>query len=132
MEMKVLSYIGILFLLTFIGVEPPEARMDESSLVEVITSGDARSLSRMISSSAEIKLSGVQAEYSPVQAEYVLKDFFKRFPPKDFSISHSSRQQQVQTYVGELSTSSLRFQVIIKLNQQRDETNLFYLAIVER
>ena len=46
--------------------------------------GNATDLALFFEGNVELKLDGYQTDYSQVQAVYVLKDFFKEYPPKNF------------------------------------------------
>ena len=54
-----------------------------------IKSGSSKELSNFLHSTVEINLEGNISSYSKMQAEYVLKDFFKKNPPTDFEIIHN-------------------------------------------
>ncbi len=48
----------------------------------------------------EIAIGGKAKMYSRIQAEYVLKDFFKSHPPKGFTFMHRGRSENVLYAIG--------------------------------
>jgi len=58
-------------------------------LREAFVAGDANALLRDASDRVEIALLGRSKLYSKAQGTYVLQDFFRRYPPQDFTLQHN-------------------------------------------
>ncbi len=53
-----------------------------------IKAGSSRDLTRYFNESVEISFDGDMSSFSKTQAEFVIKDFFKRNPAQDFKLTH--------------------------------------------
>lgn len=74
--------------------EDAVVRRIRTSLVE----GDARALLSPATDRLEVSLFGVQSFYSSAQAQYVLREFFKNYPPQRFEVvevSHTGGSQMI-------------------------------------
>lgn len=56
---------------------------------DVIKTGNAKEVSQYLNQSVDLSVDGNLNTYSKAQAEFVLRDFFKKHPPTDFNIVHS-------------------------------------------
>jgi hypothetical protein len=83
-----------------------------------IKSGAAKELSRVLNEGVELSLDGEKANYSRTQVEYVLKDFFKKFPPTDFSYIHQGSSKEGLRYaIGKYVYAQGSFRVYLVIKQ---------------
>jgi hypothetical protein len=68
------------------------------NLVNIISSGDARQISRYFGSNVDLTILTVEEVYSKAQAEQVLKDFFTKNPAKSFTIIHKGLSKEGSKY----------------------------------
>ena len=72
-----------------------------------IRSGDARQLATFFGNTIDLTINDKESVYSKAQAEFVIKDFFSKNPPKSFTILHKgSSPEGLQYAIGNLVTSS--------------------------
>lgn len=93
--MKAINLIASIILIThlsFLDVSAQNTVFDEAR--EAIKIGSSKELVNFLSVVTEIKIDGKSSNYSKSQAEYVLKDFFKEFPPKRFSYIHEGSSKE--------------------------------------
>lgn len=84
-------------------------------------SGSAKELSQYFGSIVELNFDGEKSSYSRSQAEFVLKDFFKKNPPIDFQYIHQGSSKQGFKYViGKyvVSNGSFRIWILFKKDEQ--------------
>jgi len=55
---------------------------------EAIKAGSSKECAKYFNESLDVTIDGDMNSYSKIQAEYVLRDFFKAHPPKSFTIVH--------------------------------------------
>ena len=94
MRLKYIQVLALalgLFMLFFAGGGTQEDLF--RSVETAIKSGSSKELSNFLHSTVEINLEGNISSYSKMQAEYVLKDFFKKNPPQDFEIIHNGESK---------------------------------------
>jgi hypothetical protein len=72
-----------------------------------IRSGDARQLATFFSNSIDLTIVDKENVYSKDQAEFIIKDFFSKNPPKAFNILHKgSSPEGTQYLIGNLVTTN--------------------------
>lgn len=64
-----------------------------------ISAGSSKEIIKLCHSAIEIGLGEEKATYSQSQAEFVLKDFFTKNPPKEFSYIHKGASKEGLKYV---------------------------------
>ncbi|WP_332922162.1 DUF4783 domain-containing protein [Persicobacter psychrovividus] len=77
-----------------------------------LKTGNAKELSRHVHQNAELTFDGEKANYSRTQAEFVLKDFFKKNPPTDFQYVHQGTSREGLKYsIGKYETQTATYRV---------------------
>lgn len=64
-----------------------------------LKAGSSKELVKSFNTTVELNFDGKKSTYSRTQAEFVLKDFFKKYPPTDFQYIHQGASKQGLTYV---------------------------------
>lgn len=79
--------------------------------------GSAKELSKNFSSMVEITLDGSEAtSYSNTQAEFVMKNFFAKNAPVDFSVNHNGTSDKGQLYaIGTYASKGDSYTVLIRM-----------------
>lgn len=79
--------------------------------------GSAKDLARNFGSMVEITLDGGDAtSYSSTQAEYVMKNFFAKNAPVDFSVNHNGTSDKGQLYaIGTYASNGGSYTVLIRM-----------------
>ncbi|MFD2999910.1 DUF4783 domain-containing protein [Pontibacter toksunensis] len=88
-----------------------------NSVKSAMKVGSARDLSRNFSSMVEITLDGSEAtSYSNTQAEFVMKNFFAKNAPVDFSVNHNGTSDKGQLYaIGTYAAKGESYTVLIRM-----------------
>ncbi|MTI20614.1 DUF4783 domain-containing protein [Fulvivirga sp. RKSG066] len=87
--MKNLVRNSILLLFTVFLSQIAFAQSDITNDVkEAIKAGSSKECSKFFNESLDVTIDGEMKSYSRIQAEYVLRDFFKAHPPTSFNIVH--------------------------------------------
>jgi hypothetical protein len=125
------NLVLILFLWLLPLTEPASpAQIDP--VVSAIQGGSSSDLARYFFPTISLNINGQQGEYSKNQAEIVLKDFFKKNPPHDFSlVFKNENQSSVSTYIGEYSSGQGNFKVFIKVSQAENSFRIYGLDFVK-
>lgn len=89
---------------------------------ETIKAGSSRELAKYIAPSVDVSIEAKVETYSKTQAEFVLRDFFKQHPPKDFVIIHQGSSKGGLPYaIGQYLSGEDSYRVFIKIKSQNDE-----------
>ena len=97
-------------------VAPAQAQSEVISNVRSsLKTGSSKELSKYLGEMIALKIDGQQSNYSRTQAEYVLKDFFKQYPPTDFQYVHQGASEGGLKYaIGRYSYDNGSFRVVLR------------------
>lgn len=70
-----------------------------NNLRTAIKAGSSKELVKNFNSMVELNFDGAKSNYSKSQAELVMKEFFKKYPPDDFQYIHKGSSKEGLTYV---------------------------------
>ena len=62
-----------------------------------IKAGSSKELVKSFNNMVELNFEGAKSNYSKSQAELVMKEFFKKYPPQDFQYIHKGSSKEGQT-----------------------------------
>ncbi len=83
-----------------------------------IKSGSSKELSKYCNRVVELSFDGDKATYSKTQAEFVLRDFFKKYPPTDFEYIHQGASREGLRYaIGKYSFDKGSFRVYMLIKE---------------
>lgn len=101
-------------------------------IITAIQGGSSSELARFFNPTISLNINGQQGEYSRNQAEIVLRDFFKKNPPLEFSlVFKNENQNSVSTYIGEYASGQSSYKVFIKVSQVESSFRIYGLDFVK-
>jgi hypothetical protein len=101
-------------------------------IVTAIQVGSSSDLSRFFNATISMNINGQQGDYSKSQGEIVIKDFFKKNPPIEFSIVFKNENpSSVSTYIGKYTSGQHSFKVFIKISQSENSFRIYGLDFVK-
>lgn len=85
---------------------------------DAIKTGNAKEVIKFFNNNVDMNLDGEVANYSKAQAEFVLRDFFKKHPSSEFSIVHTgSSKGGLQFAIGRYVSNAETFDVVIRVKE---------------
>jgi hypothetical protein len=85
---------------------------------DAVKAGDASELAKYLNTSIDLNLEGEVSTYSKAQAEFVLRDFFKKHTPDDFSIVHTgSSKGGLQFAIGKYQSGADNYNVLMRVRE---------------
>jgi len=85
---------------------------------DAVKAGSAKEAVKTFNQSLDINLEGEINTYSKAQSEFVLRDFFKKHPPTDFTIVHTgSSKGGLQYAIGNYKSNAETYNVLIRVKQ---------------
>ena len=133
--MKKLLYIGVLLFLAFSLTQASSTSSTPNLLEGIVTvfqSGSSKELAKYFDYGIDININGNQGDYSRNQAELVMRDFFKKFPPVDFQLLYQgSNTDQIIYYIGNYKSEETVFRVFIKGKKENESIKVYSLDIVK-
>jgi hypothetical protein len=92
------------------------------NIKQALKTGNATLLSEHFNNAVSLTLPGYENIYSHQQARMILEDFFRKFPPRDFSIVHQGASKDGSQYsIGLLKTAKKEFRVYFLLKDNRQK-----------
>lgn len=83
-----------------------------------LAQANPKSLTKFFNEFVEINLNGEKGNYSRTQAEFVMKDFFRKYPPSGFELIHQGASKEGVKYaIGQYSHHKGSFRVYILIKQ---------------
>lgn len=99
---------------------------------DAVKAGSAKDLVRFLNSSVDINLEGDVNTYSKAQAEFVLRDFFKKHAPSDFSIVHTGASKGgLQFAIGKYQSGALSYNVLMRVREVGKESLIHEISFVK-
>lgn len=122
--MRNIRQFGVVFslLLLFVFMSAGQAAAQGGVMDGVksaMKAGSSKDLARNFSSVVELTLNGKEAtSYSNTQAEFVMKNFFSKNAPVDFTYSHQGSSDKGQQYaIGTYNSKGGSYTVLVRLKE---------------
>jgi hypothetical protein len=85
---------------------------------DALKAGSAKEAVKYFNQSLDINIEGENNTYSKAQSEFVLRDFFKKHPPADFTIVHTGASKGgLQYAIGNYKSNDELYKVLIRVKQ---------------
>ena len=110
------SLVTLLVVWAMVFYQPVSAQSEViNSVRSAIKTGSSKELSKYLGDMVSLEIEGVQSNYSKTQAEYVLRDFFKKYRPVDFQYVHQGASEGGLKYaIGRYSYDGGSFRVVLR------------------
>jgi hypothetical protein len=94
-----------------------------------LKSGNSQELSKYFTQTVELEIMGEENFYSISQAEILLKDFFEKNKPTNFTINHQGVKDASSFAIGTLTIKSGNLRVSFFMKTEKNETLIHQLRI---
>ncbi len=85
---------------------------------DAVKTGNAKDLAKYFNASIDLNLEGEVNTYSKAQAEFVLRDFFKKHMPSAFSSVHTgSSKGGLQFAIGKYQSGADNYNVLMRVRE---------------
>ena len=128
------TYRLLLFVAVFlVGGLQVNAQSDIINNVKAaIKIGASKEVSKHLHQSVDITIDGDMDTYSRTQAEYVLKDFFKKHPPTSFVIVHQGASKAGSPYAtGQYVSGDNTFLVWLRIKKVSDKHLVHEMSFIK-
>lgn len=95
-----------------------------NDVINAIKTGNAVSVSKYFDNTVEITVNGKSSNYSKIQGEVVLRDFFANNAVKSFTVLHQGQSGGSEFCIGTLITSNGNYRTTLNLKQKGDKQSL--------
>jgi len=98
----------------------------QEEIVKTILSGSSRELAKYFNNTLALNMNNDSGDYSNNQAELILRDFFRKFPPKDFEVVHQGESKETLWYfIGNYESEEADFKVLVKGKQENEQLRIY-------
>ncbi len=109
---------------------PSSERQLVEQTLRALETGTLERILEYARGSVRISMLGAQALYSPVQARYVLREFFQRHPPVRFVLTREAKRQRHLFLSGRLVTRKEEvFRIYIRFYREKEGWSLREIRI---
>jgi hypothetical protein len=99
---------------------------------EAVKIGASKEVSRFLHQNVDLTINGKMDTYSKTQAEYVLKDFFKKNPPSSFVIVHQGASKAGSPYAtGQYMSGTNTFLVWVRIKKVTDKYLIHEMSFIK-
>lgn len=116
-------YTFLILLCMYLGISVSYAQDDVFRQIEsAVQSGDATVISQMIKGTADITIGEEEGTYTNTQAEFVLKSFFQKTPPRTAKLMHRGTSNNMVYSIGTYTSTnntSMRLYILLKQDSGR-------------
>lgn len=128
--MRFLSLISVLILaLPSLELSAQEQVRIPSGISTALKTGNATELCKYMNPTVDLVLIETEDFYKKNVAETILKDFFKEYPAKDFTIRHQGAKNDAEYAIGNLETEKGNFRVYFLLKKVGQESLIHQIRI---
>ncbi|WP_462253971.1 DUF4783 domain-containing protein [Ekhidna sp.] len=86
-----------------------------------LKAGSSKELIKFCNQTVEIKINGESSNYSKAQAEVVLRDFFSKNPPTNFTYIHQGASQGLKYTIGRYTHDNGAYRVVMFIKKIDDK-----------
>ncbi len=121
---KVKRYLVLfLWVLFFTDGQAQTSQTIPKEIITAIRMGDANKLSPWFNNSVQLIILERENVYSRSQATMIMKDFFRKHPPRSFSILHEGGKPNARFGIGLLKTTGQTYRVYLLIKPDNNKNN---------
>ncbi|MEQ6121704.1 DUF4783 domain-containing protein [Reichenbachiella sp. MALMAid0571] len=115
-----MRYILFILFLSISSVSFGQSTTDNVAIA--LKTGSSRELIKYFNTVTELKVEDKGANYSKAQAESIIKDFFTKYPPQNFTYIHKGSSPEGLKYnIGRYTSDQGSFRVVMLLKQVQSQ-----------
>ncbi|MCF8363851.1 MAG: DUF4783 domain-containing protein [Prolixibacteraceae bacterium] len=127
--MRRFKHIALVFIfMCFASVSVVGQKVPENVLMGLKT-GNAQELSKNFSDNIELVILENDNVYSKAHARQVVADFFKDYPPQDFTLIHQGGKDEASYAIGNLHVENEKFRVYFLIKTNNGQSLVHQLRI---
>jgi len=99
---------------------------------EAIKAGSSKECAKFFNESLDVTIDGEMKSYSRIQAEYVLRDFFKQHPPASFNIVHEGSSKGGLSFaIGQYVSKSDTYRVWMRIKNTSSQYLIHEISFIK-
>ena len=126
---KIIARISVflgLISLTFIFT--PSFGQSTEEITQIIKDGASKDLAQYLHHTVSLNINNASGDYSRKQTEVILRDFFRKSPPRDFTVVHEGESAENIWYlIGNYTCQDALLKVLIKGRKENGNMSIYSL-----
>src|SRR5690554_4464757 len=131
---KITAWIAVfLGLISLPLVLTPSFGQSTERIVHIIKDGSSKELGQYLDHTVTLNINNALGDYSKKQAEVILRDFFRKSPPQDFTVVHEGESAENIWYlIGNYTCNDDIFKVLIKGKKKNGDMSIYSLEFTKQ
>ncbi|HKK81101.1 MAG TPA: DUF4783 domain-containing protein [Prolixibacteraceae bacterium] len=125
---RIKNIVLVLMLLLSMSLAVLGQKVPENVLMGLKT-GNAQELSKNFSDNIELVVLENDNVYSKAHAQQIIADFFKDYPPQDFTLIHQGGKEDASYAIGNLHVKNEKFRVYFLIKSNNGQSLVHQLRI---
>src|SRR5690554_48530 len=122
---KVITLVCFFFGILILASLPTQSTAQTTEeITKSIQSGSSRDLGKFFNQTVTLNINNTLSDYSKNQAELMFRDFFRRYPVKEFKVLHQDESSDKSWHLIGKYTSLDSFRVLLKGTKQNGLTRI--------
>jgi len=131
-KMRTLITILMFTLVGLLGFGPGAHAQIPDEIIVSLRSGNSAALAKYFNQNVELVVLNTENVYSKAHAQQVINDFFKKNPPKSFTIIHQGGKSDSYYAIGNLKTEKQNFRIYFLIKKVNNLSHIHQLRIEEQ
>jgi len=129
---KLSILLTVIFIFTFSNPVPAQDSKNSQDITSAIQKGDYQKLTESLNTTIDLQIGETDGNYSKIQAKQILKNFFKKYPPKSYKTIHEGSSKNSSKYIiGSYVSEKKEFRVYILLKKINSKLLIHILQFEE-
>ncbi|MDA3879192.1 MAG: DUF4783 domain-containing protein [Prolixibacteraceae bacterium] len=122
---NIVLVLAVMFAVSTVG----NAQNIPDYVIVSLKTGNAQQLSKNFSDNIELVILDDDNVYSKAHAQQVIADFFKKYPPQDFSLIYQGGKEESSYAIGNLQVQNEKFRVYFLVKTKNGSSQIHQLRI---
>lgn len=120
---RLVALFYLFFGIVYLTVVPSTATAQGlENITQSLHTGSSKSLGKYLQDNVTLNINNTLSDYSKNQAEQILRDFFRKNPPKEFKVLHQDEPADTSWFIiGQYHTGQAVYHVLVKGLKQEEK-----------
>lgn len=120
---RLVALFYLFFGIVYLTVVPSTATAQGlENITQSLHTGSSKSLGKYLQDNVTLNINNTLSDYSKNQAEQILRDFFRKNPPKEFKVLHQDEPADTNWFIiGQYHTEQAVYHVLVKGLKQEEK-----------
>lgn len=127
--MRIRFFLPLLFFILSFFFYAFSTSVIPDELIAALKTGNHKTFAKYFNKNVELIINNEEDVYSKTQAELIVKDFFSKNTPAEFSILHQGGKETAKYAIGSLKTNNGNYRIYFLLKTQTEQLLIHQMRI---